>query len=191
MACITKITKDITNDCDNKPTGGLEGKMWAINRRDATFTLDATKKASCTAIALAVGTKAFVVTAVKKEMNVGADAVISDNVPGSYTHYFAIQPYSRTAADVQNMEDMSDIVIIAELKGKKTEGCFVIFGLETGLHLSSASFRANDNSGLSTYEFTTREGEGEQYSRYVFGSGTYATDLSSLVTLETEVATPP
>lgn len=184
MACVTTITKAITNSCDNKPAGGLEVKAWAINRRDATFTLDTTKKALCTAIALAGTTKAYPVTAVKKEMNVGSDAVISDILPDCFKHYFSFQPYTRSAEDIQNLDNMTDIVIIAELKGLKTEGCFIILGLETGLHKTAMSFRANDNNGVPTYEFATRDGEEETYSRYVFWDTSYSTSLGDLVALE-------
>lgn len=185
MACSTKLAKVITNDCDNKPVSGLEVKAWAINRADATFTMDGTKKALCTAIALAGATVSYPITAVKKEMNVGSDLVVADNLPDGFKHYWSFQPYSKLPEDIQAFDNMTDIVIIVEQKGIKTQYPFKIFGLETGLHKTSMSFRANDNNGLPTYEFATRDGEEEAYSRYSFGSGTYATDLAALVALET------
>jgi hypothetical protein len=185
MACTTKLTKAITNDCDNKPSSGLEVKAWVMNRSEATFTLDGTKKALCTGITMTGAAKAYAVTAIKKEMNVGSDLVSADNMPDCYKHTFSFQPYSRLPEDIQALDNLADIVVVAELKGHKTQGCFVIFGLETGLHKTSFSFRANDNNGVPTYEFATRDGEEEQYSRYVFGNGTYATDLAALVALET------
>ena len=184
MSCTAKLTKVITNDCDNKPSTGLEVKAWVINRADASFTLDATKKALCTAITMSGAAVAYPVTAVKKEMNVGSDGVLADNMPDSYKHFFSFQPYSRLPEDIQALDNLDDIVVVAELKGHKTQGCFIILGLETGLHKTSFNFRANDNNGVPTYEFATRDGEEESYSRYVYGSGTYATDLSALVALE-------
>ena len=185
MACASKIAASITNSCTNKPSAGLEPKMWAINRADATFTMDSTTETKCTAIAMAASTKAYPVTAVRREANIGADAVIADNLPNAFKHYFSFQPYDRSAAGVKAMDDMTDIVIIAELKGKKTEGSFVIFGLETGLHPSGLSFRANDNNGIPTYEFATRDGEEESHSRYIFWNTSYADSLNALVALET------
>jgi hypothetical protein len=185
MSCTTKLTKAITNDCDNKPSSGLEVKAWAINRADASFTMDGTKKALCTAITMAGVTVAYPITAIKREMNVGSTGVIADNMPDSFKHSFSFQPYSRLPEDIQAFDNMTDIVIIAELKGHKTQGCFVIFGLETGLHKSSFTWKSSDNNGVPTYEFATRDGEEETYSRYVYGSGTYATDLAALVALET------
>jgi len=184
MACSTKIAKAITNDCDNKPSTGLEVKAWAINRADASFTLDATKKALCTAITLSGVTVAYPITAVKKEMNAGSDLVSSDIMPDAYKHMWSFMPYSRLAEDIQAMDNMTDIVIVVELKGHKSQYPFEIYGLENGLHKTTMSFRANDNNGVPTYEFATRDGEEESYSRYVYGTGTYATDLAALVALE-------
>jgi len=185
MACATKIAAAITNSCTNRPAGGTEVKMWAINRVDATFTMDGTTETKCTAITMAGVTVAYPITAVRKEANIGADGVIADNMPNAFKHYFSFQPYDRTGAGIKAMDDMTDIVIVAELKGKKTEGCFAIFGLETGLHPSGMSHRTNDNNGIPTYEFATRDGEEETHSRYVFWSTDYATSLAALVALET------
>ena len=186
MACTTKIAKAITNDCDNKPSSNLEVKMWALNRADAAFTLDGTKKALCTAITMSGVTVAYPITAIKKEADVGSSLVSQDNMPDSYKHSWSFQPYSREPEDIQAMDLMTDIVIIAELKGHKTEGCFVIMGLETGLHKTGFTWKTKDNNGVPTYEFATRDGEEEQYSRYVFwDAGGYAATLAALVALET------
>jgi len=185
MSCSTKLTKAITNDCDNKPSSGLEVKAWLLNRADASFTLDGTKKAMCTAITMAGVTVAYPVTAVKREMNAGSEAVISDNLPDCFKHSWSFQPYTRDSADIQALDNMTDVVAIVELKGHKTEGCFVILGLETGLHKTSMKWGANDNNGVPTYEFATRAGEEEMYSRYNFWHTNYATSLADLVALET------
>lgn len=185
MACANKIAAAIANTCTNKPSAGLEVKAWAINRVDATFTMDATTETKCTAIVMAGLTVAYPITAVKKEMNAGSDGVIADNLPDCFKHYFSFQPYDRSASGVKAMDDMTDIVIVAELKGKKGEGSFVIFGLETGLHKTAMSFRANDNNGIPTYEFATRDGEEETHSRYVFWDTNHDTSKAALVALET------
>jgi hypothetical protein len=185
MACSSKITKAIANTCDNKPSTGLEVKAWAMNRSEVAFTLDGTDLANVTAITPTGAAVAYPITAVKKEMNAGFDLVVSDNMPDAYKHYFSFQPFTRDPEYIQVLDNMTDIVVVVELKGHKTLGCFQLFGLETGLHKTSGTFRANDNNGVPTYEFATRDGEEEKYSRYVFGGGTYATDLAALVALET------
>jgi len=184
MACLEKITQVILNTCTNVPAAGLEVKGWLLNRSDFTFTPDVGNAALITAIAPVVAETAFPITAVKKEMNAGWDAVVADNLPDLFTHYSSIQPYERDSDAVKQMDEMDDVVIVWELKGPKTEGCFIILGLETGLHKSSGSWRALDNNGIPTYELTSREGEAEKYSRYIFWDTDYATTKAALVALE-------
>lgn len=184
MGCLSDITQVITNTCTNVPAAGLEIKGWILNRDDATFTPDGSNAALITAIANGTDV-AYPITAVKKENNAGFDAQIADNLPNLFSHYVSVQPYERDSDAVKNLDEMDDVVIIVELKGPKTEGCFVILGLERGLHLSSGSARFNDNNGIPTYEFASREGEYEKYSRYIFWDTDYATTLAALVALET------
>jgi hypothetical protein len=173
MACLSTIAQNIVNSCDDRPTGGMESIAYIMNRSALTATANATNPALITTLALSAPSKAYKITALKKENNSGFDAVISDVMPNLFTHYFAVQPYVRTAATVATMDTMGDVVIVVELKGKKAEGRFIILGLESGLHLSSASGRTNDNNGVPTYEYQTLPGEEESYSRYTLWSVDY------------------
>jgi len=65
-----------------------------------------------------------------------------------------------------------------------TEGKFIILGFENGLHKVSASWKALDNHSIPTYEFASREGEEEKYSRYVFWATDYAGTVTALEALE-------
>ena len=192
MGCLTKIAAAITNTCTNVPAPGVKIKGWIFNRADITWTVGA-NVVLINAGANGVGTHAWTITVVKKEINAGADAVVADNLPGLYRHFVSIQPYERDEDAIKNIDDMDDVVIVLELEGGAkvanlyTEGKFVILGLESGLHRSSATWKSLDNHGIPTYEFSTREGEEEKYSRYVFwvAAGTYIATLAALVTLET------
>lgn len=185
MGCLSPITQVILNTCTNVPSAGLEVKGWIFNRSEFTFTPDVSNAALIDAITPLAAQVSWPITAVKKEMNAGFDVVIADNLPDLFTHYAAVQPYERDSDAVKNIDEMDDVVIVFELKGPKTEGCFIILGLETGLHKSTATARFNDNNGIPTYEFTSREGEGEKYSRYIFWDTDYATTKAALVTTET------
>lgn len=184
MSCLSKIAQEITNTCINVPAAGLEVKGWLMDRSDCTFTPDPGNAALITLIELEAPAVAYPITAVKKENNAGFDVTVADNLPDLFNHYLSAQPYERDSDAVKNIDEMDDIVAVLELKGPKTEGCFVILGLETGLHKSSASGRFNDNHGIPTYEFATREGEGEKYSRYIFWAATYDATLAILEGLE-------
>ena len=185
MSCLTGITQDITNLCAKVPATGLEIKAWIINRVDVTWTIDGGNIVLLTAATMEGATVAYPVTAVKKEGNAGFDAIIADNLPDLFTHNFSFQPYGRDSVSIFAMDSIDDIVLVVELKGPKTTGVFQIFGFETGLHLVTMSYRANDNNGIPTYEFATREGEGEKYSRRIFWDTDFDTTLAALVALET------
>ena len=185
MGCLSDITQAITNSCTNVPSAGLEVKAWIINRADVTWTIDGSNVVLLTAATMAGATVAYPVTAVKKENNAGFDGSFADNLPDLFTHNVSFQPYARDAASVLALDSIDDIVVVVELKGPKTTGCFIVLGYETGLHLVSMTYKAKDNNGIPVYTFATREGEGEKYSRYVFWDTDYDTTLAALVTLET------
>lgn len=184
MSCLSSVAKVITNTCSIVPVSGLEVKGWLINRADATFTEEA-NDVLISAIVMAGVTVAYPITAVKKENNAGFDLVSADNLPDVFTNYFAFQPYEKTAAAIKNFDDMDDVIAIVELKGPKTEGCFIILGYLYGLHKTGATFRALDNNGIPIYEMQSREGEQEKYTHRIFWDTSHAVTLAALVALET------
>jgi hypothetical protein len=185
MPCIDKIAADILNSCETIPRGGFETKAWAINREDIDeITHDVTYNTLVEAITKVEETKAYTVTAVKKEMNAGFDLATDDDIPDTYLNYFSFKPYEKDAAAITNLDSMNDLVIIAELKGLKTEGCFVIYGLEKGLFKNTGTQRQNDSHGLPIYEMQSQEGQGERYSRFVFWDTDYDTSLAAIEYLE-------
>jgi len=185
MSCLTSIAKVITNTCEIVPVAGLEVKGWLLNRADVTWTEDGANEVLITALAMASTKRTWPITAVKRENNAGFDLITAENLPDVFSNFFAFQPYERDSDSVEHFNNMDDCVAIVELKGPKTEGCFVILGYNSGLHKSAVTFRANDNNGIPTFEMTTREGEQEKYSRHVFWDTSYAVSLAALVTSET------
>lgn len=181
MGCLSDITQVIANTCTNVPSVGLEVKGWLMNRVDAVWTIDVANVVLLTAL---TGPTLYPITAVKKEMNAGFDGVFADNLPDLFTHNISFQPYERKAADILALDSIDDLVIVLELKGPKTTGCFIVLGYETGLHLVSMSYSAMDNNGIPTYEFATKEGQGEKYSRYVLWVTDYDGTVAALEALE-------
>ena len=184
MSCLASVSKVILNTCSIVPVAGLEVKGWLFNRTDATFTEEA-NDVLISAIVMGGATVMYPITAVKKENNAGYDMVAADNLPDLFTNYFAFQPYQKDSDSIENFDNMDDVCAVVELKGPKTEGCFIILGYLNGLHKSSVSFRANDNNGIPTYEMQSREGEQEKYTHRVFWSVSYAATLALLVAQET------
>lgn len=191
MGCLSGIAAAITNDCTSRPTAGTESIMYLMNRADLTATVDESNAVLLKELTLADSKLAYKVTAVNKENNAGFDGVVADNLPNLFTHYISVQPYSRDADTIKALDTMDDVVAVVELKGPKAEGKFIVLGFETGLHLSSASGRANDNNGLPTYEFQTRAGEEELYSRYILWNTDYNTTKEALEALTVEEVESP
>jgi hypothetical protein len=192
MPCVDKIATNVLNSCDTIPRRGFETVAWAINRTDINVvTYDVTYDILVTAISLIGGTQAYTVTAVKKEMNAGFDLIKADIIPDMFTNYFAFKPYEKEAVAINNLDSMNDLVIIAELKGLKTEGCFVIYGLQSGLYKITGSKRQNDNHGLPIYEMQSLDGQGEKYSRYIFWGTDYATTKALIEALAAAPAENP
>ena len=181
MGCLSDITQVIANTCTNVPSAGLEVKGWLMNRADAVWTIDGANVVLLTAL---TGPTLYPITAVKKEMNAGFDGVFADNLPDLFTHNVSFQPYGRKAVDILALDSIDDLVVVLELKGPKTTGCFIVLGYETGLHLVSMSYSANENNGIPTYEFATKEGQGEKYSRYILWVTDYDGTITALEALE-------
>lgn len=171
MICETEIFKNIDN-CDITPRSGFEDEAWIMNHSDAVFTFGAYYNL-ITLITLGSGFS-YTVNTVKKEMNGGFDMGITD-LGDSFFHRYEISPFQRDAESIKNMDDMNAILVIAELKGSKTEGCFVAYGVEVGLYKSGAGQDVNGNNGLATYEFTTPPDLGERYSRFIIWDTDYET----------------
>ena len=183
MACLDKIATDILNSCEDIPRSGFETVAWAINRKDIDVVTYGAYNTLVEAIILNFGMQAYNVKAVKKEMNGGFALEIIDLAPDTYLNYFSFKPYEKMPKAIANLDMMNDMVIIAEMKGEKEEGCFVIYGLEKGLHKSSGSLRQNDSHGLPIYEMQSQEGQGERYSRFVFWKDDYTTTKTAIEAL--------
>ena len=191
MGCLSGITATITNSCAAKPKQGLVKDAWVINRADiASITADGTTKNKITAITLNTGGKqAWKVTAYRQDIDAGFDLVTSETLPESYKHYFKLEPWDEDSAQVFNLDNIEDVVVIVERQGASLlnsgDGAFQIYGLYNGLYKSSGSGRANTNNGVPTYEFTSRDGMEEDCSKYIFFDTAYATTLAKIVALET------
>jgi hypothetical protein len=188
MSCTQGISAAINNDCDYTPKAGTEVILTAFNRGDiATTTVDGSNRNLITAITLESGKQAYTITGFKKSSNSGHDIVVGENLPDLYKQYISIQPWGIDSATVNELDNLSDLVIIVENKNKGVDGdgAFEIYGLETGLYKSSDTRRVNDNNGIQTIEMTTQDGEDSTVSRHVFFDTDYATTAAAVTALLT------
>jgi len=178
MSCVTEIAKELSN-CEVIPLSGYEHIAWAFTQQRATFTFGVLPL--ITNISL-LGAFAYEVETVKKEMNGGFDCTRKDD-GDEFSHFFSIQPYERTASAIVNMDSMNGIVVVAEKKGSKVEGCFVAYGVGVGMYRKAASWRGS--STIPVYEFGTPDKLSERYSRFVIWDTDYETTKSMLDELST------
>lgn len=173
MGYLTGITKDILNSCLTVPVAGLESEAYILNRKRLIITVDDNDDNLINSISNAPVNSAYKVTMANREFDVGSNLVTADDSPDLFSNYFKVQPYQRDAGSQYALDNLDDIVAIVELKGAREEGKFVILGLKRGLHKISSSIKTKDNFGMPIYEFSSQEGETEEYSRYVFWNNSY------------------
>ncbi len=185
--CLTKITKNITSNCQTQKAGGLEVKAWIVNRENLTYVQDATNKVLLTSIGVAATTQLYTLTGVKKLLNAGFDRVPKEDRADVYTHYFSFQQFEIKAEDVENVDNIQDAVVIVENKDKTDDGdgVFEVYGLKLGLYPSSDTRRSNDINGARSLELTSLADQEEAVSRYILFDTDYATTKALIEGLET------
>lgn len=187
MACTSGITKAITSNCTTAKSGSLEVAAYVFNRADISITYDSTLGNKITDLANASAKQGYKLLGVKKLLNAGHDAVVADDRPDKYTHYFNFQQFELDADDILNVDDLNDVIVIVEGKDKSADGdgVFFAYGAKNGLWKSSDTQRANDINGARNIELTSLAGQEEQYSRFVVLKTDYETTLALLNTLVT------
>lgn len=180
--CLTGIAQNIINDCDSAPIGGLEIKAWVFNRADLSGTQDPTNKNLLTALSVATGKQGYYIQGFKKTLNAGHDLVSSETNVDKYTHYFNFQAWLLDAAAINNLDGLSDLVVVVERLNKMTDGdgAFKVYGYDTGLYKTTDSERANDIDGNRNIEMASQAGEEPLVSNHVFFDTDYATTKAAL-----------
>lgn len=99
------------------------------------------------------------ISAVKYALNAGADVVVSEVRNNAYKHYFSVT-IAPPVGLLDELDKMDGIIVIV----KDNNGKYLVFGAENGLWKTSQTKRANDNTGLITIEYASREGIEETFS---------------------------
>lgn len=188
--CLDGIKAAVLNECGSAPIGGLEINAWVFNRSDLTATVDGTNKNLVTDLSVAVTKQGYKIQGFKKNLNAGHDIVVSETNIDKYTHYFNFQAWMLDAEAVNNLDGLSDLVVVVERLNKMNsgDGAFKIYGLDTGLYKSSDTERANDIDGNRNIEMTSQAGEEPTVSSHILFKTDYATTkslLDGLLTVQT------
>ena len=165
MSC-NLITSDIVNSCI--AVRGLSPEAWVLPFVGTTVFFTEVEDSALQVHKVVTGAgsanqlypSSF--TAFKFGLNAGSDAVVSEVRVNTHKHYFSavLQPASVT--DAERLDKMDGIILFV----KDNTGKYLVYGAENGLWKSSQTKRANDNTGLLTIEYTSREGIEESQSEY-------------------------
>ena len=186
MACTSTITASIVSDCSTIGVGGNEIKAWIFNRLDvATITHDGTYYSKITGMVFNTGKRAWTFTGVKKMLDSGWDPIIAETRPDKYKQKVTLETFSFAAQDVENISNLSDVVVVVESKDKGNDGTFRIYGLGSGLYKVGDAHMANAANGARVLSLESLAGQEESYPVFIFDSGTYAQSLAALVAMET------
>ena len=178
MACTPKVVFDILNNCV-RPVKGLKPKTWIFNNGYWTLTITNNVLSAIVRIGSEV---AYTAEGFKDFQNAGSDAVVAENLPTAYAHKYSINANAATAAEKANIDKADNIFVVVQTNS----GQFLAYGITNGLWKASQAKMANDNNAQTIIEFASREWMEEEYSEYVFETGSgAAADLAYLVALET------
>ena len=165
MSCNTDLIADVINDCAKRPTRGIYPTAWIMPFEGREYTLKSNlgeknpvynEIEQLTAPAI----NFYKIGAEKFALNVGSELVQSDVKKNGYIHKF-----TGVLSQVGNkLLDTMDGIIVIVKKGDN----YMCYGLQNGLWKSAQSRMANDNSGLVTVEFSSRQDMEEDYSEYFF-----------------------
>jgi hypothetical protein len=155
MDC-NKITADIINSCEDRPIKGIYPTAWIVGADGLQVTFDDNLITEFVPFQESFAK----ITATKFGLNAGFDIVASDVKQDGFKHKFtAIM--AGTSAELDLMDRICVIV-------KNNNNQYLVYGAQNGLYKTSQTKMANDNSGLLTVNFESRQDMEEEYSEYLF-----------------------
>lgn len=183
MSC-NLITSDIVNSCTS--VRGLNHKAWIFPFVGTTVFFETREDAALqdykvvNLIGSANQTTPTTFEAFKYGLNAGLDAVVSEVRATTYKGYFSGVLKPSSAAQIEALDKMDGIIVVV----LTNDGKYLVIGAENGLWKSSQTQRANDNTGLVTVEYVSREGIEESQSEYLLESNLTGVSIAPLTFLD-------
>ena len=182
-ACDKRITANVVSDCSTVNVGGLELVAYLYNRLDLNPVYDSQNKVKVTGFTLTTGKVGYKFTGTAKNLKVGYTGTPDETIGKTYKHKMSFPVFDFTAANVQMVDNMDDLVIFVEYKQKNTTGDGVIvgYGLASGLWNIKDDRDSSAINASRMVEYETRDQEGEPVSQYnLIPSGGYTAAKSLL-----------
>lgn len=178
MSCINKLTGNISYDCtpQKRAKAGLETKALLVNKADIDLTALTMSGALVTNISLVSGATAYSVETVKQLHNTAAAFAANDSGADSFTHTYVGRIFGQGVADAERARELKDgeyCVIVQSKWGAGTNENFKVFGLESGLKMSEATFTSIENDGALLFTLSSLEGYGEFYPYQIWNETSY------------------
>lgn len=155
MACISKLTRAITYDCDSGATGLVSALI--INKADiASFTVDTS--GSVSAFTLASGAKAYKIDTVKRSLVMSSALKVNEGAPNAFTHTATLTDMTRATSTYHfvissAVSNGSFVIIYRPVGGTQA----VVNGLYYGMVATAFDRNSHDNGAWSTITLETPE----------------------------------
>ena len=162
MSC-NLLTKDIINDCANLPVKGVSPIAYILpySGTNVFFGVDLEGAKVVKLLSNPLQAAFSIVSASNFAFNAGSEAVSNDAVDTRYKHYFSFVLSQTGNADLDKMDG---IIVVS----KSNAGKWLVYGAENGLWKKTQSRKTNDNLGLVTAEYESKEGGEESLSEFFF-----------------------
>lgn len=155
MACISKLARAITYDCDSGATGLISALI--INKADiASFTVSGGE--TVTGITLLPDAKAYKIDTVKRSLVLSTALKVNDGAPNAFTHTANLtvmaSPTSGAYANISSAMSNGSFVIIGRPVGGTAA---IVSGLYYGMSATAFDRNSHDNGAWATITLETPE----------------------------------
>ena len=128
MSC-NGIIANVSNSCLSKPVLGIERVVYVFNRSVFGYVVNGLNDHLIENIS---GT-GHRITGYRQGIDSGFDLLTAENRPNKYNHYFKVEPWDEKSDQIKNLDNLEDLIVIVERKGKQSDflgdGVFQVLGL--------------------------------------------------------------
>lgn len=171
MACEGLITADMLFDCANAPIGGIEPNVLLFNTLDidyTTITRDGTNPDIVTNFQLKTGKTGYLLQGVK-QVNVAMSELVKKEFSNDKRkHTFNGVVFNASAANKAQLNEMAKggkyaVMVERKWKGVNNAEAFLIYGLDSGMELTTEVHNTNENDGVLQFSLASADGYEERY----------------------------
>lgn len=171
MACTSKLTADLLNDCATVPKTGLmaSSKAVLINQADIDLTSSTSTGAQITDLVLNASTTGYKLEYVKQLASTNSNYAPSTDAVSGFKHNFLGRLLVATNDNAERSQELANgryIVVVETPYGGEDK--YKVYGWENGLEASEMIYNVDENSGAITFTLTTPENAVEPYLYMTF-----------------------